>query len=178
MVTKEQARQLVSAQVCERPDWLPPEDELIIVDESTIERAWGWVFFHTSKRWLETQDIRYALTGNSPIIVERESGRLINTGTAMSIEHYIANYERCGNPNANPLPIVTMTGWRKGARTVSAIQAVRRHSSHGLAAAKLLVEECLGSHKVQVETTDVAAACALVESLTESGFIAEINYGG
>ncbi len=99
MLTLDQARQLVAEQVCARPSWLPPEDEIVIVDAATIERPWGWVFFHTSKRWLETQDIRYALAGNAPLIVERETGRLLTTGTAYSIEHYIDNYERTGDPN-------------------------------------------------------------------------------
>ena len=99
MLTFEQARQLVAESVCQRPDWLAPEDELIIVESATIERSWGWVFFHTSKLWLETEDIQYALAGNSPVLVERASGRLIPTGTAHPIEYYIANYERTGNPN-------------------------------------------------------------------------------
>ncbi len=99
MINREQARQLFVSQVCNRPDWLPPEDELIVVDEATFEKSWGWVFFYTSKKWLETRSVKYALAGNSPWIVERESGKLICTGTSMSIEHYIANYERCGNPH-------------------------------------------------------------------------------
>ncbi len=99
MITKEQARQLVVAQVCVRPDWLPPEDEIVIVDGATIEKPWGWVFFHASKKWVETHDVKYALAGNSPFIVERESGKMIGTGTGMSIETYIANYERSGNPH-------------------------------------------------------------------------------
>jgi Immunity protein 35 len=99
MFTKEQARQSVVAHVCERPEWLPPEDELVIVDESTIERPWGWVFFHAPNKWLETQDLRYALAGNAPTLVERESGKIFSTGTAMPIEHYIASYERTGNPH-------------------------------------------------------------------------------
>ena len=99
MITTEQARQLVASQVCGRPEWLPSEDEIIIVDESTIEKPWGWMFFHTSKKWLETHDIKYALAGNSPIIVERASGKLISTGTDRPIDYYIANYERCGSPH-------------------------------------------------------------------------------
>lgn len=99
MITKEQARQLVAASVCGRPDWLPEDDEIIILDEHTIERPWGWVFFHTSRKWHETGDISYALAGNSPLLVERLTGRLIGTGTAMSIEHYIENYERTGDPH-------------------------------------------------------------------------------
>jgi len=99
MITKEEARELVAATVCRRPDWLPPDDEIIIVDEATIERPWGWVFFHTSKKWEETNDIRYAIAGNSPLIVEKATGKLIPTGTARNIEYYIENYERTGNPH-------------------------------------------------------------------------------
>ncbi len=99
MITKEHARELVEAEFCQRPDWLPPEDELIIVDEATIERRWGWVFFYTSRRWRETNDVQYAIAGNAPVIVEKAAGKLISAGTARSIEFYIENYERTGDPH-------------------------------------------------------------------------------
>ena len=99
MITKEQARQLVAGSVCGRPDGLPDNDEIIILDEYTLERAWGWVFFYTSKLWQETRKIEYALAGNAPILVERATGRLLATGTAMPTEHYIDNYERTGSPH-------------------------------------------------------------------------------
>ena len=70
-----------------------------MIDEATIERPWGWVFFHTSKLWRETGEIRYAVAGNAPLIVEREGGKILATGTAHAVEHYIANYERHGNPH-------------------------------------------------------------------------------
>lgn len=97
MITKEKARMLVTTKVCGRPDWLPPEDEIIIVDKTTIERAWGWVFFHTSKKWLETGDIQYAIAGNAPILVEKATGILITIGTARRIEYYLEYYEQWGN---------------------------------------------------------------------------------
>ncbi len=99
MITKEQARQLVVFQVCERPDWLPPEDEIVVVDDATMEKSWGWVFFYTSKKWQETRETKYALAGNAPLIVERDGGKIVSTGTAKPIDSYIANYERCGNPH-------------------------------------------------------------------------------
>jgi Immunity protein 35 len=99
MITKEQARDLVAKEICRQPDWLPEDDELVILDESTIEKPWGWVFFHTSRKWLETKDFRYALAGNAPTLVERSTGKLLSTGTALSIESYIENYERTGNPH-------------------------------------------------------------------------------
>jgi hypothetical protein len=99
MITREQARILVAAKVAGPREWLPDDDEIVIVDESTIERHWGWVFFYTSRRWLETGEIQYALGGNSPLIVERSTGRILETGSALHIDAYIANYERTVRPH-------------------------------------------------------------------------------
>jgi hypothetical protein len=99
MITKEQARELVAKQVCTRPDWLLPDDEIIILDKETIEKPWGWVFFYGSKKWIETNDIKYAIAGNAPIIVEKQTARLIPTGTAKRAEYYIEKYEKTGDPH-------------------------------------------------------------------------------
>jgi hypothetical protein len=99
MLSRDEARNLVAALVCGQSEPLPLEDEIVIVDEATIERPWGWVFFYNSKLWLQTRDIRYALAGNAPFLVERESGRVLATGTAYPVERYIENYERHGDPN-------------------------------------------------------------------------------
>lgn len=96
MLTKEQARALVVAEI-ERPpkyNYRGTPRDLVVVDEHTIERTWGWVFFYNSKRYLETREFRDALAGNAPYIVNRQTGDLRVTGTAHPIEHYIAEYER------------------------------------------------------------------------------------
>ena len=98
-ITKEQAKELVKAWICV---WRRPDNEIIIVDESTIEKPWGWVFFYTSKKHKETKGMPYAIAGNAPMIVERSSGRLIPTGTAHPINYYIENYERTGNSSGLP----------------------------------------------------------------------------
>ena len=100
MITREQAAELVSKQVCGPKEWLPANDEIVLVHSTTIEKSWGWVFFYTSKKWSETQEIQYALAGNAPVIVERNTAKLIETGTAYSAEHYIERYELTGDPHA------------------------------------------------------------------------------
>ena len=74
MITKEQAHKLVAEAVRGKFDWLPEGDEIIIIEAETIERPWGWAIFHTSKLWLETNGTKYALAGNAPTLVGRESG--------------------------------------------------------------------------------------------------------
>ena len=94
-----ETHQLVIKKVCGPSPNLPEDDEIIILDDATIEKSWGWVFFQTSKKWHETNDIKYAIAGNAPIIVEKDTGKLFFTGTAYPIEHYIQNYEKSGDPH-------------------------------------------------------------------------------
>jgi hypothetical protein len=57
------------------------------------------VFFHTSKKWFETNDFKYAVAGNAPFIVLRKNGKVIDTGTAYPIEHYIKRFEETSDPH-------------------------------------------------------------------------------
>ena len=92
MITKEEARNLVDAEILK--DWRVENDVPIIIDEITIERDFGWVFFYDSRRYLETKEFGYMLVGNAPIIVNKFDATLHYTGTAYNIDYYIAEYER------------------------------------------------------------------------------------
>ena len=77
----------------------PEEDEYIVIEKETIEKEWGWVFFYTSKKWYETNNIEFAVVGNAPFIVLRDTGEVLETGTAYDAEHYIERYEETGDPH-------------------------------------------------------------------------------
>lgn len=68
-------------------------DELMIVDDETLERDWGWVFFCVSRLWYETGEVRYATDSAPPLIVSREDGSVHRTGTAHEIDYYITRFE-------------------------------------------------------------------------------------
>lgn len=102
-VTKEQARAAVLAEINQPalpdpfPNYPPPMPEpveCVIIDEYTIEKEWGWVFYYNSREFSETRDPMMGLVGNAPYIVNRHDGSLHATGTARSIEYYIEAYER------------------------------------------------------------------------------------
>lgn len=97
MINKIQALKIVKKIISEFSG--PENDEYIILDKETIEKDWGWVFFHTSKKWHETQDLKYAVAGNAPYIVLRENGNAITTGTAHETEYYIKRFEETGDPH-------------------------------------------------------------------------------
>jgi hypothetical protein len=99
MLTREGAHRLVADRISAVGADIGEGDELVILEESTIERQWGWVVFYTSRLWLETQDLRFALAGNAPFLVERSTGLVLELGTSQSVEQYIAAYERTGDPH-------------------------------------------------------------------------------
>ena len=68
------------------------EVDTSIVDEHTIETDFGWVFFWNSTEYLATGDIRNALAGNVPLIVDRQSGSVYETSTAEPIDSIIERY--------------------------------------------------------------------------------------
>jgi len=101
-MSKAAARRLVLAEINKpgladpAPDcgWpMPVSMECLILDEHTIEREWGWVFFYQSREFVETGEARTMLSGNAPIIVCRHDGTLRHTGTALPVEKYIEEYE-------------------------------------------------------------------------------------
>ena len=74
-------------------NWNIEDDEPVILDEFTIEKDFGWVFFYQAHRFIETEIFSYCLAGNAPIIVNKFDGSSHYTGTALETEHYIAEYE-------------------------------------------------------------------------------------
>ena len=91
-MNKQEAQALVEADLEESKDPYNPID-CVILEEETIEKKWGWVFFYQNKEYLKTNDFRDMLCGNAPAIVNRNTGKLSYTDTAHSIEHYIKEYE-------------------------------------------------------------------------------------
>lgn len=75
-------------------DYANPDDELVILDERTITKPYGWIFFYDSKRHTETRSFLDALGGNGPIVVEAESGEITELGTARAPEKEIAAFEQ------------------------------------------------------------------------------------
>jgi len=89
-MNRKDAQKLVEDELAK--DQCNPIDCIVLEDE-TIEKEWGWVFFYQSKAYLESGDFRDMLGGNAPIMVNRTTGALTVTGTAFNIEHYINEYE-------------------------------------------------------------------------------------
>ena len=93
MLTKEAAREKVEAKINEPDLYWPDKPKFLVDDKHTIEKEWGWVFFYNTSEYLKSGDIDEELIGNVPYIANKNTGEIIETGTAYDIEHYIEEYE-------------------------------------------------------------------------------------
>jgi hypothetical protein len=93
MINQQQARELVYEEINKLDPYWPDKPEMIILDERTVEKDYGWVFYWTSRPWHETRDIQFAIAGNGPIIISREDGSLYECGTYPPIEDRIRERE-------------------------------------------------------------------------------------
>ena len=95
MIDLDRARDIAEKYVAGKSAQLPyPHNDLIILDQRTIEKPYGWVFFYTSKSWFETRDAKFAIAGNGPFLVKQENGEIQQFGTAHPVEWWIDEYER------------------------------------------------------------------------------------
>lgn len=86
MITHEEARQQAQDHLDRMASPLP----LVLTGDQ--EFAVGWVFFYDSERHQESGDLSDAIAGNSPILVDREDGTTVSTGTAHPVERYVEAY--------------------------------------------------------------------------------------
>lgn len=70
----------------------------VLLDERTREEDFGWVFFYVRREFFETGDMRFAVGGNAPINVDRETGDIHETGTAHAVDYYVEHYRRKRRP--------------------------------------------------------------------------------
>jgi hypothetical protein len=68
--------------------------ELVLQDDLTVERPFGWVFFPIAKRYLETKNKGDLVPGIGPIAVDRATGEATFIATSVSPNHAIDEYER------------------------------------------------------------------------------------
>jgi hypothetical protein len=75
-----------------------------LLDDETIEANFGWVFFYTSRLFRETGDVRYAVAGNAPLIVDRVDGSIHLTDTVQPLADHIDQYRSTWNGPSSQFP--------------------------------------------------------------------------
>lgn len=90
-MTFEEAQKLVKA----RLDKMEAAGDLSPLKISSYRtEAFGWIFFYNTEDFLVKGDLSAQLAGNSPLIVDKNTGILHVTGTAEPIESYIDKFKK------------------------------------------------------------------------------------
>ncbi|HHM13108.1 MAG TPA: hypothetical protein ENJ16_06110 [Planctomycetaceae bacterium] len=89
---KTKARQIVLDEL--NSTYKSPGDRLVVLDYLTIEKPYGWVFFFNSERYLDTQNVIYALGGNGPVVFETATSTITRLGSALPPEEEIRTFEQ------------------------------------------------------------------------------------
>ena len=78
-----------------------PDDGLVLA--KFVEFDEGWVFYFTSRKYLETRDLQYRPIGAGPVIVGRENGDAYQSGSGYTEEEWINQFREYirtkGQPN-------------------------------------------------------------------------------
>lgn len=92
MLSKQQAISVVESRLaCLHTP--PAGDSWIVFSESIEERQSCFIVFWGSRKFHETGELKFAVAGNAPYIVDRVSGLILETGTEFAIGTYIAQFE-------------------------------------------------------------------------------------
>lgn len=66
---------------------------VIVIDNATAEKPYGFIFFVNTKRYLETEERRYAAIGAGPVVFDREQKQIVMLPTYLDAMEAIAEYE-------------------------------------------------------------------------------------
>lgn len=96
-ITFQQAREIALGYI-ESYD-MPPEiqingNKMILLEDEIIEKEYGWIFSWAPSKFIETGDLQYVAFSNSPFLVLRENGNLIEFASAYTIDENIKHYEK------------------------------------------------------------------------------------
>jgi hypothetical protein len=89
MLTLDQAKALALASL---PDMSAAGLDLVIIDERTIAKPYGFIFFYNSRQYLETRSFESSIAWNGPVVV-RHDGTVDPLPSAAPSTHMIAEFE-------------------------------------------------------------------------------------
>jgi Immunity protein 35 len=91
MLRKSEALELVAKRLEEKSS---ENVQYVVVEESTIDKPWGWIFFYQSRKYLETGIFMHRLAGNGPVFVNKMTGDMTFYGNLPSLDVILSDYER------------------------------------------------------------------------------------
>ncbi len=153
------------------------KNDFVIVEEATLEEDFGWVIFYDSRLHYETGLFQYSIAGNAPLIIERDTGRILETGTAYPIDRYLFAYQLTGDPHSDLVPLVEITEHRSISDKLKLIKLVRNLTGVGLREAKAHIDLLKMSGSVSLYCDTDEKARMLAKEIGALGYRGKVSWG-
>lgn len=69
-------------------------NKIILFEDEILEKYYGWYFLWGTTKYAETNDDKYALFSNSPFLVLKKNGKIIELASAYNLEENIEKLEK------------------------------------------------------------------------------------
>jgi hypothetical protein len=91
MFDRASAKAAVSRRLAEMS---PAADPWIVMDNLTVERSFGWIFFYNTAQFVNDRNSLHRLAGNGPVFVNRLTEAIEFFGSGSPLESILAAYEQ------------------------------------------------------------------------------------
>jgi hypothetical protein len=91
-MNRQQARELVEKALNAKFN-NPEVGPLVVLDEWTKEKPYGWIFCVNSQRFAETRDRQFSVIGNSPVVFLRHDESIHLLPSGISTDEAIKEFE-------------------------------------------------------------------------------------
>ena len=146
-------------------------DGFSIMEEATVEFSSCFAFFYQNDKYIKSRDMIDMSVGAGAVLVSKETGRVFETGSAYSTEHYVSAFESCGDPFGEATSSVSVYGWEPGANKVAAIKLIKAESGLNLRNSKLIIEAALKNEPRTFSTKSNVKASEVAKTLRGYGFL-------
>jgi len=73
---------------------LSTHHDFVILEDRTVERPFGWVFFYATKKYVATRNPDELVPGTAPLVVHRLDGSIAHLATSVPPARAIDIYEQ------------------------------------------------------------------------------------
>ena len=141
------------------------------IPDVTEEYDKCFAVYYQSVQYIESKNISDMLVGHGPVLVEKKTGKVYETGSAFSTKYYVESLEEAGHPYAKLSNKLKIVGLKPEISNVDAIKFLRTFFMVGLSIAKEHVNTLSENREIVIEFENQSKANDAIVKLSEFGFI-------
>jgi len=134
----------------------------------------GFYIIHfVNNEYYETKDVQYMLVGAGPLLVNKETKEIFETGSGQIPSYYIESYHKTGTIYANPSNKIEVIGINDSPNKSEAILLLKKLCKISTIESKNLVEKAYNKIPSIIELESTDKAKEVTSTLKIANFIVE-----